>query len=148
MPNYARAGSTARESSDRPKSGMPGSRLYYIHPLLAGRMDGWAPLLDRIGAMRFDAVAVAPPFVAGQDGDLFATADYGRLDGRLGGGDALAALAKFAATCRSRGLRPALDVVVDRVSPHGIAQTTSTRSLTRESGRRSRVWRTWCPGPI
>ncbi len=66
--------------------------------------------------MRFDGVAVAPPFAAGRAGDLFLTADHDRLDGRLGKGDAESALAHFAAACRSRGLLPMLDVVVDRVA--------------------------------
>ena len=96
--------------------GMPGTRLYYLHPLLAGPVDAWARQLDRAVAMRFDTVAIAPPFAAGRAGDLFLTADHERLDDRLGAGDAAAALARFAEECRGRQLLPMLDVVVDRVA--------------------------------
>jgi starch synthase (maltosyl-transferring) len=95
---------------------MPGTRLYYLHPLLAGPIGAWRTQLDRIGAMRFDTVVVAPPFATGRDGDLFLAADHDRLDGRLGAGSALTALARFAEECRDRGLRPMLDVVVDRIA--------------------------------
>ncbi|HWB48504.1 MAG TPA: maltotransferase domain-containing protein [Stellaceae bacterium] len=95
---------------------MPAARLYYVHPLLAGSVDTWARQLDRAAVMRFDAVAIAPPFATGRAGDLFLTADHDRLDCRLGAGDAAPALARFAADCRNRRLLPMLDVVVDRVA--------------------------------
>ena len=66
--------------------------------------------------MRFDTLAIAPPFATGRAGDLFLTADHDRLDDRLGGGAAITALARFAEECRSRQLRPMLDVVIDRVA--------------------------------
>jgi starch synthase (maltosyl-transferring) len=95
---------------------MPATRLYYLHPLLAGPVDAWARQLDRAAAMLFDAVAIAPPFATGRAGDLFLTADHDRLEDRLGAGDAVMALARFAEECRSRQLLPMLDVVVDRVA--------------------------------
>jgi starch synthase (maltosyl-transferring) len=95
---------------------MTATRLYYLHPLLAGPVDAWAGQLDRATAMRFDAVAIAPPFATGRARDLFLTADHDRLDDRLGAGDAAAALLRFAEKCRSRKLVPMLDVVVDRVA--------------------------------
>ena len=45
-----------------PNKGTPATRLYYLHPLLAGPIDAWARQLDRAAAMRFDTVAIAPPF--------------------------------------------------------------------------------------
>ncbi|HTZ36989.1 MAG TPA: maltotransferase domain-containing protein, partial [Stellaceae bacterium] len=98
---------------------MPGSRLYYLHPLFTGPIEAWPPQLDRIAAMAFDAVAIAPPFAAGGTGDLFATADHDRADPRLGGGDAVAFLARFAAAARERGLSPLIDLVLDRVAVEG-----------------------------
>src|SRR5215472_13725428 len=95
---------------------MPGTRLYYLHPLLAGPVDAWPRQLDRAAAMRFDTVAIAPPFATGRDRDLFLTADHDRLDDRLGGDDARDALKRFADECRGHELRPMLDVVVDRVA--------------------------------
>ena len=95
---------------------MPATRLYYLHPLLAGPVDAWARQLERAAAMRFDTVAVAPVFAAGRAGDLFLTADHDRLDRRFGTGDAVAALARFAEDCRRRRLLPMLDLVVERVA--------------------------------
>ena len=96
--------------------GVAGIHFYYLHPLLAGPMDAWAPQLDRIAAMRFDAVVVAPPFAAGRCGDLFLTADHDQLDRRFGTGDAVATLARFAEEGRDRELRLVLDLVIDRVA--------------------------------
>src|SRR6185312_13329881 len=73
--------------------GMSKISFYYLHPLLAGSMDLWPDHLDRIAAMGFGAVAMAPPFLPGATADLFLTADHDRLDPRLGSGDAVAALA-------------------------------------------------------
>ena len=95
---------------------MLGNRFYYLHPLLAGPIDAWTRQLDRIAGMRFDTVVVAPVFAAGQTGDLFLTADFDRLDARLGAGAAATALARLAAKCRSRQLCLMLDVVIDRVA--------------------------------
>jgi starch synthase (maltosyl-transferring) len=95
---------------------MSTSRIYYLHPLLGGPIDAWPRQLDRAASMRFDTVAIAPPFATGRAGNLFLTADYNRLDDRLGGADAQSALARFAEECRSRELRPMLDVVVDRIA--------------------------------
>ncbi|HTV90092.1 MAG TPA: maltotransferase domain-containing protein, partial [Stellaceae bacterium] len=92
------------------------TRLYYLHPLLAGPVDAWAAQLDRVAAMRFDTVAIAPPFAAGRAGDLFLTADHDRFDERFGVRDAAAGLERFARDCRARQLLPMLDVVVDRVA--------------------------------
>ena len=95
---------------------MPTTRVYYLHPLLAGPVDAWARQLDRAAAMRFVTVATAPPFATGRAGDLFLTADHDRLDERLGAGDAVPALAGFAEECRGRELTPMLDVVIDRMA--------------------------------
>ncbi|HEX3883273.1 MAG TPA: maltotransferase domain-containing protein [Stellaceae bacterium] len=95
------------------------NRFYYLHPLLAGPVEAWACQLDRIAAMRFDTVVVAPLFAAGKSGDLFLTADFDRLDPRLGGGGAVAGLARLAASCQERGLGLMLDVVIDRVAAEG-----------------------------
>src|SRR6185312_7197325 len=96
--------------------GMSKISFYYLHPLLAGSMDLWPDHLDRIAAMGFGAVAMAPPFLPGAAADLFLTADHDRLDPRLGSGDAVAALARLAQRTRGRGLLPMLDVVTDAVA--------------------------------
>jgi starch synthase (maltosyl-transferring) len=105
---------------------MTGTRFYYLHPLLVGPMGAWRTQLDRIAAMRFDTVVVAPPFATGRNGDLFLAADHDRLDSRLGAGNALTALAGFAEECRDRELRSMLDVVVDRVAAEHTSNSLSS----------------------
>ena len=99
---------------------MSESCIYYLHPLLAGRIDAWGDHLDRIAAMGFDTVVIAPPFLPGASGDLFRTGDHDRLDPRLGTGDAIAALGRLAQEARDRGLLLMLDVVVDRVAAEAL----------------------------
>src|SRR5690606_34686595 len=83
-------------------------RLYYLHPWLAGPVAGWGPLLDRVAAMGFDGVVVAPPWPAGED--ILVSADFERLDPRLGfAGAGLDGIAAIARLCRERGLSAALD---------------------------------------
>ena len=95
---------------------MFGTRFYYLHPLLAGPIDTWTNHLDRIAAMSFDTVIIAPPFMPGGSGDLFLTPDHNRLDPRLGMGEAIAALARLADEARDRQLRLFLDIVADQVA--------------------------------
>ena len=113
--------------------GMSGNRFYYLHPLLAGPIDAWARQLDRAAGMSFDAVAIAPPFVAGKSGNLFVTADHDRLDPRIGGGDAVAALARLAQQCRERRLRLVLDLVIDRIAAEQVDGDGWTRWYRAES---------------
>src|SRR5215472_827024 len=112
---------------------MPATRLYYLHPLLAGPIDAWPCQLDRAVAMQFNTVAIAPPFATGRAGDLFLTADHDRLDDRLGSAGAQSALAGFAETCRSRELQPMLDVVIDRVAVEHAANGLAAWYLTDAS---------------
>ena len=104
---------------------MAGTGFYYLHPLLAGPIEEWREHLDRIAAMGFGAVIIAPPFRPGASGDLFLTADHDRLDPRLGTGDAVEALARWAQAAVSRGLRPMLDLVVDRVAAEATGNSAS-----------------------
>src|SRR5579884_4255900 len=95
---------------------MSQARFYYLHPLLAGPTELWGGHFARAAAMGFDAVVVAPPFRAGQRGDLFRTADHDRLDPRLGDASAGAALAQAAEAAADRRLRLYLDLVLDEVA--------------------------------
>jgi starch synthase (maltosyl-transferring) len=112
--------------------------IYYVHPLLAGPLGGWGPLLDRAAAMGFDHVMSAPVFAAGPDGDLFGHADARRLDPRLGVGDALPAIRALAAACADRGLALLLDAPLDRVAgpvPSAAPATLDPREMAEAPPR-------------
>ncbi|MFV8605039.1 maltotransferase domain-containing protein [Ralstonia pseudosolanacearum] len=90
--------------------------ICYLHPLQQGPLDQWGGLLDRIAALGFDHVLIAPPFAVGAGGNVFVTRDHARLHAALGGGPAHAALGRLADACRQRGLALLMDLVIDRVA--------------------------------
>ena len=100
---------------------MPGAAqpraFYYLHPLAAGPLEQWPAEFDRIAALGFEAVVMAPPFAPGPGGDLFLTADHDHLHPALGGGAAEPALARLAEAARLRGLALLLDVAVSPLAP-------------------------------
>ncbi|CAH2605007.1 Alpha-1,4-glucan:maltose-1-phosphate maltosyltransferase [Rhodovastum atsumiense] len=88
-------------------------RIYYLHPLQAGPLDGWALHLDRAAALGFTHVLTAPVFAAD---DIFLPEDFSRLHPALRWpGDAVDGLRRIAALCRERKLQLLMDVVADRV---------------------------------
>ncbi len=100
-----------------PRATEPPVAIYYIHPLLAGPLQGWPALLDRVAAAGFSHVMLAPPFHAAS---VLLPDDFGRMHASLGWtGDSAAALAFLNAACRERKLGWLLDVVLDRVAPDG-----------------------------
>ncbi|TYZ39318.1 DUF3416 domain-containing protein, partial [Ralstonia solanacearum] len=90
--------------------------MCYLHPLQQGPLDQWGGLLDRIAALGFDHVLIAPPFAVSAGGNVFVTRDHARLHAALGGGPAHAALGRLADACRQRGLTLLMDLVIDRVA--------------------------------
>ncbi len=93
--------------------------IYYLHPLLAGAMDGWPRHFERSAKLGFRHVLIAPPFLPGRSGDIFLTADHRRLHPQIDRSDALdalAAMAGMAGMAREQGLGLMLDLVVDRVA--------------------------------
>ena len=91
-------------------------RIYYLHPLLAGPVAAWPRHMERVAALGFSHVLLAPPFLPGRAGNIFLVADHDRLHPALGGGDARAALDAAAQAARAHGLALLLDLVVDRVA--------------------------------
>jgi len=87
-----------------------------MNPLAAGPLEAWPKEFERIAALGFDAVAIAPPFAPGTGGDPFLVRDHAALHPALGGGEALPALRGMAEAARSKGLALVLDLVTDRVS--------------------------------
>ncbi len=84
-------------------------RIRYIDPLALGGAE-LGPVLDRAAAQGFTAVMVPPPWAPGPDGDRFAPVTLDRAHPALGGGEAEAAIRRFAHTCREHGLAPLMDV--------------------------------------
>ncbi len=118
-----------QDASDQTEGALPigdAPKIYYLSPLLAGPLGGWPAQLERIAKLGFDHVLMAPVFATGPSGDLFLPADYDRLNDQLvATGPARVALAQIAKACRSAGLRPLLDVVLDQVAAGSRAATVN-----------------------
>ncbi|MBI5533137.1 MAG: alpha-amylase [Deltaproteobacteria bacterium] len=98
---------------------MPGPRLYNLFPLLAGPITGWVELLDRIIAMGFDWVFINPFHYPGFSGSLYAVKDYYRLHPLVQGDSRESPeelLSTFVRAAQRRGLRVAMDLVINHTS--------------------------------
>jgi starch synthase (maltosyl-transferring) len=92
-------------------------KIYHLHPLVAGPLSQWSRHFARCQAMGFDIVCVAPPFVPGASGDIFATADHTKLHPALQwSGEAQTGIARAASEAAGHGLTLWLDLVIDRVA--------------------------------
>jgi starch synthase (maltosyl-transferring) len=93
------------------------SRLYHLHPLVAGPLPEWPAHFERCREMGFDAVCIAPPFVPGASGDIFITADHDALHPALGwAGSADEGIAQIARRAAEHDLRIWLDLSIDQVA--------------------------------
>jgi starch synthase (maltosyl-transferring) len=91
--------------------------IYYLHPLLGGKLRDWPARLQAIADMGFSHVALAPPFAARS---VLLADDFDAPHPALAwDGDAGSALAFIDAACRAIGLAWLLDVTLDRVAPDG-----------------------------
>ena len=107
--NLLRSGAIAPASS--PDVERDRINIYHIHPLVAGPLDAWPTLFERIGAMGFSHVCLAPPFQPGQTGDVFVHATFDRLHPALGfSGSAEQGIALAAKLAAGAGLRLMLDI--------------------------------------
>lgn len=88
-------------------------RIYYLHPWAGSPKGEISQYLDRIEALGFDHLLIAPPFACDAQGSLFTTVDHDRLQNGRPAEEALAGLAK---ECRTRGLTLLIDLVLDKVS--------------------------------
>ena len=88
--------------------------IYYLHPLLAGRLDAWARHFERAAGLGFDHVLIAPPFLPGRSGNIFLAADHRRLHPAVSRAAAAEGIAQAAAAARAQGLAPMLDLVIDQ----------------------------------
>jgi len=92
-------------------------KIYHLHPLVAGHWSDWSDHFARIVALGFDHICVAPPFVPGESGDIFVTADHEHLHPALGWvGSADEGLGRLAEAAGQHGLRLMLDITLDEVA--------------------------------
>ena len=92
-------------------------KIYSLHPLVAGRLQDWPIHFARIAAMGFNHVCLAPPFLPGRSGDIYACADPDQLHPALEWeGNAAAGLAWAATEAAEAGLHLLLDIVIDQVA--------------------------------
>src|SRR5882757_6051904 len=93
------------------------SKIYYLHPRLAGPLVSWPRHLERARDLGFDRLCIAPVFAPGAIGDVFLAADLEAAAPMLGTvGTADQAVAEIAALCRRYGLALLLDIVLDRLA--------------------------------
>ncbi len=113
---------SSRDTSHRGSEARPPlPRLYLVHPLWLGGIDGFSATCDHVAALGFNGIVLAPPFATGRSGDIFLTADHDRLNAAFGSdADAMETLAALVGHARSRGLDLYLDLVVDRVAVDGL----------------------------
>src|SRR6185312_13569480 len=92
-------------------------KIYHLHPLVAGPVRAWPGEFARIRAMGFNTVCLAPPFLAGERGDIFITRDHDRLHPALEwDGSAASAMEAAAAAAARAELRLMLDIAVDPIA--------------------------------
>lgn len=95
-------------------------RLYVLHPLQAGPVSGWAPLLAHVASLGCDHVLCPPPFSSVQAGNLFLIDDPDHGDFRISAGDGYEAVHEMARAVEAAGLGLMLDVSIDRIAADGV----------------------------
>ncbi|HUB12958.1 MAG TPA: alpha-1,4-glucan--maltose-1-phosphate maltosyltransferase [Acetobacteraceae bacterium] len=101
-------------------------KIYHVHPLVAGPLTTWPALFERIRAMGFDHVCLAPPFAPDAGGDIYVTADHEALHPALGWeGPADAGIAHIARLAGHHGLRLMLDLVLYQVAADAVLRRRS-----------------------
>jgi starch synthase (maltosyl-transferring) len=100
------------------------SRLYYLHPAIAGMPQAWLEHFERARAMGFEAICL-PPLYKHAESDPFLSIDH---DEAAMGGSVEAAAARLAQDCKKAGLRLVVDVALDRIAAaHKLAQAFPDR---------------------
>jgi starch synthase (maltosyl-transferring) len=91
--------------------------FYHLHPLVAGPLASWPATFQRVAAMGFTHVCLAPPFQTGGRGDISVHATFDRLHPGLGfDGGAAAGLSQAVEQAARLGLRLILDIAPARLS--------------------------------
>jgi starch synthase (maltosyl-transferring) len=89
-------------------------RIYYLHPLLIGGLEGLDGHLTRVRDLGFDTVLIAPMFEPGADGDIYAPASAERSHPALGGGTVDGLVETFVRQAAAHGLDVLVDLALQR----------------------------------
>jgi starch synthase (maltosyl-transferring) len=90
-------------------------RLYNLHPLLAGPIEGWPEHVSRAAAMGFDWLYVNAFWAPGASGSIYAVADPFELHPKVRGaaqGSGAELTARFVQRAKEHGLKVMLDLIV------------------------------------
>ena len=101
------------------KAARAAPRIYYVHPLVLGRLEAWDDVFEHASDLGFDAILSAPPFAVAPGNSLLLPEDMARLHPALGDGAAADGIARLVDRAKRYRLDLLLDVVVDRVAAHG-----------------------------
>lgn len=113
-------------------------KIYYLHPLMAGRLPDWRPHLARAAALGFTHIDIAPPFQPHGSGNVFLADDFEKPNPLLGtSGSADGTVADIAAACRAFGLALLIDIVLDRVARGGAMARSAPRWFREDVGAAS-----------
>jgi starch synthase (maltosyl-transferring) len=113
--NLLRSGTLTPASSAR--DDRAAVNIYHLHPLVAGPLETWSVMFERIAGMGFDQVCLAPPFEPGGSGDIFIHAGFDRLHPALGfNGSATDGLTLIADLAARAGLRLMLDIAPGQIA--------------------------------
>ncbi len=123
-PRRTPARKTGQRERARPSEPIPDApttcpRLYAIHPLMAGPVAGWRPLLAHAASLGFDHIACPPPFASARSSNIFLIDDPDHGDARVSGGDGPMAVRAMAAAAKAEGLGLILDVGIDCIVADG-----------------------------
>ena len=110
-------------------------KIYYIHPLSAGPLQGWTGHIARAQGMGFSHACMAPIFAPAASGDIFLTDDFERTNPAIQDGqDADTTTQYLARACGEAGLDLVLDLVLDRVAADGTMARSAQHWFHRSSG--------------
>lgn len=117
-----KTGQRERARPPEPVSDAPATcpRLYAIHPLMAGPVAGWRPLLAHAASLGFDHIVCPPPFASARSSNIFLIDDPDHGDARVSGGYGPTAIRAMAAAARAEGMGLIFDLGVDGIAADGV----------------------------
>lgn len=95
----------------------PIPNVYHLHPLVAGPLESWSSVFERVARMGFSHVCLAPPFEPASNGDIFIHATFELLHPALQfSGSADQGIALAVRQAEQVGLKLLLDIAPGSVA--------------------------------